>query len=106
MDKWDKPYINKEDGKRHNNKEDNDHIYPTSRGGQNIEENKIKIYHTLHMASHQVWWNAVPAEALMQVLKMKAKVLSEQFRDELTALLEFALKNENRAYVNGIYVKK
>ncbi len=80
------------------------HIFPTSRWWANIEENKIKLYKTLHESRHRIMGNATPIEAIRQLLSINKKVLSEDFLKELYYLLEQWY--DNRYYKDWIRRKK
>jgi hypothetical protein len=89
MAKWDwmRPHINSD----YSNKDEVEnlhHIFPTSRWWADIEQNKIRLFETLHQARHRVFWNATPTEVIRQTISVQKKALSEEFQKEMYYLLE------------------
>lgn len=104
--KWDyiRPYINSSDGKPKSYIENVHHIYPTSRLWSQIEDNKVRLYESLHNARHRVYGNATPIEQLDQRLHINYTALSKEFIKDFLALIQTS--EDEYYYKNGIYLKK
>jgi len=82
-----KPYYNKADWWWRSEKETRHHMIPTSRNWPDIEENKEKLYQTIHDALHRLFGNGTPVENLRRLWEIQSKVFSEAFKKELFHML-------------------
>lgn len=86
MDKYFRPYLNKEDWIRRE-EEDKHHIFPTSRWGQDVYDNKTRLYTWFHKGFHRVFGNWTPQENIQQLVKVLRKSLTEEVQQDLFKIL-------------------
>lgn len=64
------------------------HLIPTSRSGQNVDDNKQLLRDTKHVNLHRYFNNATPAEQLFDVLATNKKVRDDRFTNDIIKVLD------------------
>ena len=80
------------------------HLYPTSRGGRNIDENKRELYIMLHNNFHWVFGNLTPKEQLLKLMLINKSIWTEEFKNDIYKVLNET--QEDYYYQRGIYLHK
>jgi len=65
------------------------HLVPRSLWGINTFENILMLQEKTHQAFHKVFHNREPIEQFKHLIRLNKKVLSAEFHDEITRLLDF-----------------
>ena len=69
------------------------HLIPTSRWGENTDQNKQLLKDTVHVNLHRYFNNATPAEELFNVLAVNYKVWDNSFANDLIKVLDSHFDN-------------
>ena len=64
------------------------HLIPTSRGGENVDDNKQLLKDTKHVNLHRYFNNATPVEELYNVLATNYKVWDDSFANDIIKVLD------------------
>jgi len=80
------------------------HLYPKSRGGRDIEENKRQLYIMLHNNFHWVFGNLTPQEQLVKLLIINDTIWWKEFKEDIYNILKES--DEKYYYKNWIYLHK
>ena len=77
------------------------HLIPTSRGGENVDENKQLLRDTKHVNLHRYFNNATPAEELYDVLATNYKVWDDRFINDIIKVLDAHFENYYKEGTHG-----
>lgn len=80
------------------------HLYPRSRGGTNVDDNRSKLYVRIHDDLHWLFWNLTPQEQLFKLMLLNKPIWTEEFKRDIYKILNEA--DENYYYKNWIYLHK
>lgn len=69
------------------------HLIPTSRGWQNVDNNKQVLKDTKHVNLHRYFDNATPAEELFNILATNHKVRDDRFVNDIIRVLDSHFDN-------------
>lgn len=64
------------------------HLIPTSRWGENTDQNKQQLKDTTHVNLHRYFNNSTPAEQLFNILATNKKVRNDNFTNEIIKVLD------------------
>lgn len=68
------------------------HICPTSRGGQNVSGNVVRLTNNVHIAIHQVFANQLPHEQFSRLVGINESALTADFRKRVEELVNSDLE--------------
>lgn len=80
------------------------HLYPQSRGGNDVDDNKKKLYIRFHEHFHSIFWNLTPTEQLLKLLLINKSAFRDEFSEELYEILN--ISDKYYYYKNWIYLHK
>lgn len=69
------------------------HLIPTSRWGQNVDDNKQLLRDTVHVNLHRYFNNSTPAEEIYNILATNHKVRNDKFVNEIIKVLDANFDN-------------
>lgn len=82
------------------------HIVPKSRDGSNIRANKVELDERVHNALHMIFSNMTPVEQMERLLRINATALTNEFKDDVSKILNLSNKDSEYVYKQGILVPK
>jgi len=72
------------------------HILPTSLGGSNIVDNKVKLDVRHHQALHMLFNNSGPVDQIRRLMSINSTALTEEIKEDINKILK---KSKDPEYV-------